>query len=191
MYVGVTGGIGSGKSTLARLLGELGAHVIDADQVAREVVDDLAERIEARLGPGLVSAAGVDRARLADRVFADPQARRALEEMVHPEVAARVAALRAAFPSDSVVVYDVALLVEKGLADQFDVVVVVQAPLEIRLARLAERGISRSDALARMSTQATDEQRAVVADIVIDNSGALADLRHAAADLWHRLATYS
>ena len=135
VYVGLTGGIGSGKSTLARLLGDCGAHVIDADAVAREVVDDVAHRIAAELDPALAPGGVVDRGALAQRIFGDPSARAWVESVVHPEVAARVARARAQLPPGAVVVYDVALLAEKGMAEQFDVVIAVAAPIDVRLAR--------------------------------------------------------
>ena len=191
MYVGLTGGIGSGKSTLARLLGDCGAHVIDADAVAREVVDDVAPRIAAELDPALAPGGVVDRGALAQRIFGDPSARAWVESVVHPEVAARVARARAQLPPGAVVVYDVALLAEKGMAEQFDVVIAVAAPIDVRLARLEQRGVHRQDALARMAAQATDEERAAVADIVVDNSGSMEQLRATAADIWRRLPAYS
>lgn len=192
MYVGLTGGIGSGKSALAALLAEQGAHVIDADLLARQVVSDEAQVIDGKLGPGLLASDGsVNRAALAARIFSDPAARAWLESLVHPEVARRAAALRAGLPPDAVVVYDVALLAEKGMRGQFDAVIVVTAPVEQRLARLEQRGVPRDDALARMAAQASDEERARVADIVVDNSGSMNDLRESAAGVWRQLATYA
>lgn len=192
MYVGLTGGIGSGKSALAALLAEQGAHVIDADLLARQVVSDEAQVIEGQLGPGLLASDGsVNRAALAARIFSDPAARAWLESLVHPEVARRAAALRAGLPPDAVVVYDVALLAEKGMRGQFDAVIVVTAPVEQRLARLEQRGVPRDDALARMAAQASDEERARIADIVVDNSGSMNDLRESAAGVWRQLATYA
>ena len=182
--VGLTGGIGSGKSTVADLLAEHGALVVDGDQIARELVEPgepaLALVVE-RFGPGVLRPDGsLNRPALADIVFPDAEALAALDEIMHPRIAARSAELlvEAAEQGVEVAVYDMPLLVENEMADDFDVVLVVQAPVPARLARLAVRGIRVSDAQERIARQATDEQRAAVADILIDNSGdesALAD----------------
>lgn len=175
--VGLTGGIGSGKSTVARLLEECGALVVDGDRIARELVvpgsPALAE-IVARFGAQLVGPDGeLDRAGLAQIVFPDPKALADLDAIMHPRIAARSAELlvEAARSGVPVAVYDMPLLVENGMADDFDLVIVVQAPVEVRLARLVVRGVSTDDALERMARQASDEQRAAVADFLIDNSG--------------------
>lgn len=182
MYVGVTGGIGSGKSEFARLLGDLGAHVIDADQLARDALADGSPAVAqvAEAFPSCVAGGHVDRAALASAVFGDAAALRRLEGIVHPEVARLAAHARSSVPAGAVVVYDVPLLTEKGMAGQFDAVVVVTAPMETRLARLAARGVSRGDALARIESQATDAERAAIADVLVDNSGSLEDLRQQA-----------
>lgn len=191
MWVGLTGGIGSGKSTFAEMLAELGAVVIDADELARRalapgspLIDVVAQRY-----PDAVNDGVVDRSKLADHVFADAAAKEWLEELVHPEVRRLAAVARAAAGPDALVVYDVPLLVEAGMEGQFDSVIVVTAPLADRLERLADRGLSREDALARMATQATDDQRAAVADIVVANDGTRADLAAQAASVYDTLAT--
>ena len=188
--MGLTGGIGSGKSTVAELLAERGALVVDGDQIARELVEPgepaLALIVE-RFGPGVLRPdGGLDRAALADIVFPDPAALTALDQIMHPRIAARstellLAAARQGVP---VAVYDMPLLVENDMAEDFDVVVVVQAPVETRLARLAVRGIQVADAHERMARQASDEQRAAVADILIDNSGGEAALREQVERAW-------
>lgn len=182
MYVGVTGGIGSGKSEFARLLSELGAYVIDADQLARDALADGSPAVAqvADAFPSCVVGNHVDRAALASAVFGNAAALRRLEDIVHPEVARLAAQARSSAPAGAVVVYDVPLLTEKGMERQFDAVVVVTAPMESRLARLAARGLSRADALARIESQATDDERAAVADLLVDNSGTLEDLRQQA-----------
>ncbi len=174
MRVGLTGGIGAGKSEVARLLASYGAVVVDADAIAREVVEPgtpgLAA-VVAEFGAGVLGPDGsLDRAALGRIVFADDERRRALEAIVHPLVAARSAELVAAAPGDAIVVYDVPLLVENGLQDAYPVVV-VDAPDEVRLDRLERRGLPRDEARARMAAQATREQRLAVATYVIDNSG--------------------
>jgi dephospho-CoA kinase len=179
--VGLTGGIGSGKSEVARLLAARGALVIDADALAREALapgtPGLADVVE-EFGRDVLRPDGtLDRARLGAVVFADAQRRAALEAIVHPYVGRRSHELMAAAPADAVVVYDVPLLVENGLQDDYDVVVIVEAQVGTRLQRLRDhRGMTADEARERMAAQASDEARRAVADVVIDNDGALADL---------------
>lgn len=191
MKVGLTGGVGSGKSTVAALLAEHGAVVIDADAVAREVVEPGTpgyDAVVARFGSRVVRQDGtLDRPALAALVFADDAARADLNGIVHPLVAARSAALMAAAPTDAIVVYDVPLLVEAGRSDEFDTIVVVESDEQTRLARLVARGLSERDARARMNAQATDEQRRAVAHEVIGNDGSLQTLREEVDELWLRL----
>ena len=190
--IGLTGGIGSGKSSVARLLATHGAIVIDSDTLAREALapgsDGLA-RVVARFGPGVLTGDGsLDRAGLGRTVFADPEALAALNAIVHPYVRRRSAELMAAAATDAVVVHDVPLLVENGLQDGFDLVVVVDAPPETQLARLiGMRGMSEDDALARMAAQAPRETRLAAADHVLDNSGLPTELEAAVSQLWDRL----
>jgi len=190
--VGLTGGLGSGKSTVAALLGEHGAVIIDADVVAREVVRAGTPgfaAVVARFGPDVVGRDGeLDRAALARIVFADGAALDELNAIVHPLVGSRSAELAAAVPPGAVVVHDIPLLAENGLADRFDTVVVVEADREIRLARLAERGLTRAEAEARMAAQATDEQRRAIADEIVRNDGDLDSLARQVDRLWDRLS---
>ena len=191
MNVGLTGGLGSGKSTVAALLGEHGAVIIDADVVAREVVRAGTPgfaAVVAQFGPGVLGPDGeLDRAALARIVFADGAALDELNAIVHPLVGSRSAELAAAVPPGAVVVHDIPLLAENGLADRFDTVVVVEADREIRLARLAERGLTRAEAEARMAAQATDEQRRAIADEIVRNDGDLDSLARQIDRLWDRL----
>jgi dephospho-CoA kinase len=191
MRVGLTGGVGSGKSTVAALLAGHGAVVIDADAIAREVVEPGTpgyQAVVARFGPDVVRADGsLDRPALAAVVFADEAARADLNAIVHPLVGQRSAELMAVAGADDLVVYDVPLLVESGLGAAFDVVVVVEAAVETRLARLVERGLAEADARARMAAQATDEQRRAVAHEVIANDGSRAELAAEVEELWRRL----
>lgn len=198
MTVALTGGIGSGKSSVAARLAELGAVVVDADRIAREVVEPgtpgLAA-VVAEFGPDVLRPDGsLDRAEMASIVFADPDRRAALEAIVHPLVAARSAELIAAAPAGAVIVYDVPLLAEslgtgRDRSAEFGTVVVVEAPLEARVARLAGRGLAEDDARARIAAQASDEQRRAIADHVLDNSGDLDDLRAQVDALWATLTT--
>jgi dephospho-CoA kinase len=187
LLVGLTGGIGSGKSTVAAMLTERGAHVVDADAIAREVVEPgtpaLAQLVE-RFGPSILAADGsLDRPRLADLAFASDTERKALEAITHPAINAEFLRQISEAPSDGVVVLDVPLLVESGLRT-YECVVVVETPAAVRLDRLEGRGVGRADAEARMAAQATDEDRRAVADHLIDNRGDLADLEAQVDDVW-------
>jgi dephospho-CoA kinase len=191
LRIAVTGGIGSGKSTVAALLAEHGAVVVEADQVARDVValgTPGACAVAERFGPAVVAADGtLDRQALARLVFADPAARADLDAIVHPFVAQRSAALMAAAGPGAVIVYDVPLLVETGRQREFDLVITVAAALEARLERLAERGLPRDQALARIDAQATDAERAAVSWAVLDNDGSRDQLARQVSQLWQRL----
>jgi dephospho-CoA kinase len=193
LLVGLTGGIGSGKSTVARLLDRRGAVVIDADQLAREAVRKgmpAFDRVVEAFGTRVVGPDGeLDRAALAADVFADPVLRANLERIVHPDVARRFEErLEEHRGTDRIVVYVTPLLAELGLAPAFDVVVVVTASPHLRVSRVAsDRGLSPEDVKARMAAQATDEHRAEVADILIDNDGTLSDLEAQTERLWQEL----
>jgi dephospho-CoA kinase len=190
--VGLTGGVGSGKSTVSRLLAERGAVIIDADAIAREVVEPGTpgfEAVVATFGPDVVGADGrLDRPALAALVFGDESKRLQLNGIVHPLVGQRTIELAAAAPPAAVVVYDIPLLVESDMAAGFDVVLVVEAPVETRLARLRERGMAEADARERMAAQASDDARRAVADVVIDNGGSLEELEQRVGEVWERLA---
>jgi dephospho-CoA kinase len=188
LRIGLTGGIGSGKSTVSALLAARGALVIDADLIAREVLEPgtpgLAAVVEA-FGSGVLAGDGsLDRPALAAVVFADPEARARLDGIVHPLVRARATELAAAAPADAVVVNDVPLLVETGQASSYDLVLVVVADEETRVARLVQRGLTGEDARARIAVQATDEQRRAVADVVLDNGGTPAELEVQVDRFW-------
>ena len=175
LRIGLTGGIGSGKSTVSSLLAAHGAVVVDADRIAREVVEPgtpgLTAVVEAFGSEVLTAEGSLDRPALAAVVFADPEARRALDSIVHPLVRARGRELESKTPPGSVVVHDVPLLVETGQAAAYDLVLVVLADVETRVARLVDRGLTPEDARARIAVQATDDQRRAVADVVLDNNG--------------------
>jgi dephospho-CoA kinase len=192
VLIGLTGGIASGKSAVAERLAELGAVIVDADVLAREVVDPgtpgLAA-IERRFGPDVLRTDGrLDRAALGAIVFDDPEARRDLEAIVHPAVRARAAQLTRAAPPDAVVVQVIPLLVETGQQKAFDRVVAVDVDPEVQLQRLVRRsGLPVDQARARINAQATREQRLAAADDVIDNNGTVEQLRAAVDRLWARL----
>jgi len=194
--VGLTGGIGAGKSAVAKRLAERGAVIIDSDRLAREVVaagtDGLAE-VVAAFGAELVGADGeLDRPALGARVFGDDEARRRLERIIHPRVRARSTELVAAAPSDAVVINDVPLLVETGIAPAYHLVIVVEADVETRIGRLVEtRAMTREQAAARIATQADDAQRRAAADVLLSNDAGLAQLDDRVDRLWvERLRPY-
>ncbi len=189
LQVGLTGGIGSGKSTVSARLAELGAVVVDADRIAREVVapgtPGLAE-VGRRFGPEVFAEDGaLDRAALGALVFSHPGARADLEQITHPLVRARTAELVAQAPTDAVVVHDVPLLVEKHLGPAYHLVVVVHADEATRVSRLVSaRGLTEADARARIAAQADDDQRRAAADVWLDNAGTPPQLRSQVDALW-------
>ncbi|MCX3064233.1 dephospho-CoA kinase [Streptomyces beihaiensis] len=193
LSVGLTGGIGAGKSEVSRLLVERGALLIDADRIAREVVEPgtpgLAAVVEAFGEDVLAPDGSLDRPKLGSIVFADADRLATLNKIVHPLVGARSAELEAAAGPDSVVVHDVPLLAENGLASLYDVVIVVDASPRTQLDRLTRlRGMSEQDARARMAAQATRAKRREIADIVIDNDVPLDRLTEQVDKVWADLA---
>jgi len=192
LRVGLTGGIGAGKSEVSARLAAQGAVVIDADAIAREVVEPgtegLAEVVGA-FGPGVLLPDGrLDRPRLGEIVFADPELRGKLNEIIHPRVGARMAELEREAGPASIVVHDVPLIAESGRTDAYDLVVVVDVPPRVQVDRLVRRrGMTREQARARMEAQASREQRLAIADIVVDNSGSLGELDRQVGDLWTEL----
>ncbi|GAB2774416.1 dephospho-CoA kinase [Streptomyces chlorus] len=192
LTVGLTGGIGAGKSEVSRLLVECGAVLIDADRIAREVVAPGTPgltAVVAAFGEEILTEDGIlDRPRLGAVVFADAGKLALLNSIVHPLVGARSRELEEAAAEDAVVVHDVPLLTENGLASLYDLVIVVDASAETRLERLVgRRGMSEEDARARMAAQATREQRREIADIVIDNDVPLDELARRVKDVWAEL----
>ncbi|MFD0142153.1 MULTISPECIES: dephospho-CoA kinase [unclassified Streptomyces] len=192
LKVGLTGGIGAGKSEVSRLLVSYGAVLIDADKIAREVVEPgtpgLAAVVEAFGAEILTGEGGLDRPKLGSIVFADPDRLATLNAIVHPLVGARSAELESAAGPDDVVVHDVPLLTENGLAPLYDLVVVVDASPETQLDRLVRlRGMAESEARARMAAQATRAQRRAIAGLVIDNDGPLDALEPQVRKVWDEL----
>ena len=190
LLVGLTGGIGSGKSTVAALLVRYGAVVVDADAVARSVVEPgtpaLAGLVE-RFGAGVLASDGaLDRPKLAELAFADEQSRKDLEAITHPAINTEFLRQMQAAPADAIVVCDVPLLAEseQARARGYPVIVVVEAPLDLRLDRLEARGVLRDDAARRVAAQASDEERRAIATHVIDNAGDLDALERQVDELW-------
>jgi dephospho-CoA kinase len=191
LRVALTGGIASGKTAVSDRLSERGAVVIDADLLAREVVEPgtrALEQVVQRFGSGVLTGDRLDRAALGRLVFADGAARRDLEAIVHPAVRARAAEIEAQAPSTGVVVHVIPLLVETGQQTDFDLVVVVDCDREVQLQRLRSRnGLTEAEAAARLAAQSTRAERLAAADIVIDNSGTVEELAARSADLWDEL----
>lgn len=191
LRIGLTGGIGAGKSALSSTFERCGAVIVDGDVIAREVVqpgtEGLAALVEAFGADILLPDGSLDRPALAAKAFRDDQARQTLNGIVHPLVGKRRAEIIASVPEDSVVVEDIPLLVESGMAPLFPLVVIVYADVEVRLRRLVDqRGMAEDDARARIAAQASDEQRRAVADIWVDNSGSPEDLVQRAQQVWDR-----
>ncbi|QIK09323.1 dephospho-CoA kinase [Streptomyces sp. Je 1-4] len=192
--VGLTGGIGAGKSEVSRLLASYGAVIVDADKIAREVVEPGTPGLAAvaqEFGDDVLAPDGtLDRPKLGGIVFSDPERLKALNAIVHPLVGARSAELEASAGPDAVVVHDVPLLTENGLAPLYDLVVVVDAAPQTQLDRLVRlRGMTEDEAKSRMAAQATREQRLAIADLVIDNDGPLEALEPQVRAVWERLRT--
>ena len=193
LLVALTGGIGSGKSTVADLLRRRGAVIVDADAVARLVVEPgqpALEKLVERFGAEILGSDGtLDRPALGRVAFTDDAARKDLEAITHPAINEEFMRQIAAAPPDAIVVCDIPRLVEskQAAARAYTEVIVVESPLQVRLARLEQRGVPRDDALARIKAHATDEQRRAVATHVVDNSGSLADLEPQVDRLWATL----
>jgi dephospho-CoA kinase len=191
VYLGLSGGIGSGKSTVAKILSDLGAVVIDADAIAKEVLEPGQvgyESVVHAFGESVLDTSGnIDRKQLAAAVFQDTIQLAQLEAIVHPAVSARVTQIRESLPANSIVVYDTPLLVEKQLQDQFDKVMIVIADVDVRRSRLVGRGLDTSDIAARIANQVTDKQRMAIADFVVTNNGSLQELREHVTQVWHQL----
>ena len=177
--VALTGGIGSGKSAAGDFFEDLGAVVVDADQLARDVVErgtDGFDELVATFGDEILTNGILDRSKLGQIVFADPNARKTLEEIIHPRVAEAFEEIVQSSPADSVIVYQIPILVETKGQDRFDYIITVEATLENRRARLKNRGLKGYEIDARMKAQATDVERAAIADAVFKNDGDLDQL---------------
>ncbi len=194
--IGLTGGIASGKSVVAARLAEHGAVVVDADQIAREVVEPgtpALARIAEEFGDSVIASDGsLDRAALGALIFSSPEKRLALNAITHPAVLDRSRALfdaAGAADPDAIVVYDVPLLVDGGRAEEFELIVVVNANTETRISRMMElRGMSHDEALHRLNSQATNTERLAIADVVIDSNGTLERTLEQADALWEKLS---
>ncbi len=196
LKVGLTGGIGAGKSEVSKRLVARGAVLIDADAIAREVVEPGSAGLAAivrEFGAGVLLPDGtLDRPKLGSIVFGDPERLAALNAITHPLIGRRSQERLEAAPEDAIVVYDMPLLTEGNLASLHDVVIVVDVPVEVQIARLVERrGMTEADAKARIAAQATREQRRAIADHVIDNTGSLTELDARVDEVWADLVKRS
>ncbi|MBK9740221.1 MAG: dephospho-CoA kinase [Actinobacteria bacterium] len=193
--IGLTGGIGSGKTTVAALLADRGAVIVDADQIARDLVEPggtaLGELVT-EFGPRILQADGsLSRGELARMAFGDPRATERLNEIMHPLIRAEAARRLAERPDAALVVYDMPLLVETGQRDLVDLVVVVDVPEDVQVDRAVRlRGLDAADVSRRMAVQATREERLAAADVVIDNAGDPADTVRQVDELWQELVVY-
>lgn len=193
MRIGLTGGIASGKSAASAILADFGARIIDYDLLAREAVQPGTPGLAAiaeRFGPSVIDTDGrLDRPALGAIVFTDEQARRDLEAITHPAIRALALRRDQEAPDDAIVVHDHPLLVEMGTAVPCDVVIVIDVPVETQVERLArDRGMTPADARARIAAQTSREERSAVADVVIDNTGTLDDLRLRLREVWDHIA---
>jgi dephospho-CoA kinase len=190
LRIGLTGGIGAGKSTVSATFAECGGIIVDGDVIAREVVkpgtEGLAKLVDAFGEDILLPDGALNRSALAAKAFVDDQQRATLNQIVHPLVARRRQEIIAAVSEDAVVVEDIPLLVETGMAPLFPLVVVVTADVEIRVKRLIKRGMDEADARARIAAQAPEEERRAIADVLLDNSASQGDLVERARDLWYQ-----
>lgn len=189
LSIALTGGIGSGKSLAGDFFAQLGAIVIDSDQLAREVIERGCpgyDEVVARFGDEILVAGEIDRSKLAAIVFADPAARKDLEAIIHPKVREAAAQTVARAGEGAVVINQIPLLFESNGAKRFDLVITVSASVENRKARLLARGLKSYEIEARMAAQASDEERASIADFVLNNDGSETDLESAVTELWER-----
>ena len=189
LRIGLTGGIGAGKSTVSATFSECGGIIVDGDVIAREVVEPgtegLAQLIQAFGEDVLLPDGALNRPALAAKAFVDDERRATLNGIVHPLVGQRRLEIIESVPDDAVVVEDIPLLVETGMAPMFPLVVVVTAPVEVRVTRLIKRGMDEADARARIKAQASEEQRRAIADVLLDNSGSQEQLVKKARDVWY------
>ena len=185
--VALTGGIGSGKSAAGDFFEDLGAVVVDADQLARDVIErgtDGFDELVATFGDEILSNGTLDRSKLGQIVFADPKARKVLEEIIHPRVSEAFEEIVEASPEDSVIIYQIPILFETNAQKRFDYVITVEASLENRIARLKLRGLKGYEIDARLKAQASDVQRASIADCVFNNDGDLDQLLRQAENIY-------
>ena len=190
LIVALTGGIGSGKSLAAQYFSELGACVVDADQLARVAIERGSEgfdEVALRFGEQIMRNGDIDRKALGEIIFADPKAKSDLEEIIHPRVRELFAEVVADLKPDEILIYEIPLLVETGAVANFDVIITIEADLEIRKERLRKRGMFISEIEKRIAQQASREDREAIADFVLINDGDEDALLRAVENLWEEL----
>ena len=190
LIAALTGGIGSGKSLAAQYFNELGARVVDADQLARVAIErgsDGFDEVALRFGEQIMRDGDIDRKALAEIIFADPKAKSDLEEIIHPRVRELFAEVVADLKPDEVLIYEIPLLVETGAAENFDLIITIEADLEIRKERLRKRGMFISEIEKRIAQQASREDREAIADFTLINDGDEDHLLRAVENLWEEL----
>ena len=188
--IALTGGIGSGKSLVADYFLSMGAKVIDADQLARQAIERGSEgfdEVVAKFGDAILKDGDIDRKALGEIVFSDETKRRELEAIIHPKVQGALAEARKRLGADEILIYEIPLLVETNAASKFDLVITVEAPIDVRIERLKSRGLLHSEIEKRISSQATPEMRKSVSNIVIDNDGSQEDLLRKVEAIWEDL----
>jgi dephospho-CoA kinase len=188
--IGLTGGIGCGKSLAAQYFAELGALVVDADQLARAAIErgsDGFDEVVAIFGDGILKDGNIDRRALGDLIFKDPAAKKQLENIVHPFVRREFEEVVASLKGDQVLVYEIPLLVETKAHEKFDVVITVESEMENRVARLRGRGMHTSEIEGRIAAQASREQRIEIADFLIENDGSEDELLRQVENIWDSL----
>ena len=192
--IGLTGGIGSGKSLAAEYFADLGARVIDADQLARTAIEPGSsgfDEVVAEFGDSLLKNGDIDRRALGELIFKDPQLKAKLEAIIHPRVRKEFEAAVASISEGQTLVYEIPLLFETGGATRFDTIITVEADMDIRIERLHKKGLQLSEISARIAAQATREQRGSIADFVIENNGSQDDLLRKVENIWERLSLTS
>ena len=192
--IGLTGGIGSGKSLAAEYFADLGALVIDADQLARAAIERGSsgfDEVITIFGGSILRNGEIDRRALGEIVFNNPQLKAKLEAIIHPRVRSEFEAAVASLTADQILVYEIPLLFETGGANRFDSIITVEAKMDERIARLRKKGLRNSEIEARIASQATREQRLSIADFVIENNGSQDDLLRKVENIWERLSLTS
>lgn len=188
--IALTGGIGAGKSLVANFFFTLGAEIIDADQLARNAVERGSvgfDEVVTKFGDEILKDGDIDRRKLGELIFSNPEKRKVLEAIIHPKVQQALAEARKNLADDEILIYEIPLLVETNSASKFDLVITVEAPLDQRIERLKSRGLHQSEIEKRIANQATPAQRKALANIVIDNDGSEEELLRKVEEIWEEL----
>ena len=188
--IALTGGIGAGKSLVANYFFSLGAEVLDADQLARQAIErgsDGFDQVLLAFGDEILKDGDIDRRALGEIVFANPEKRKVLESIIHPIVQQALADARKSLSDNQILIYEIPLLVETNAASKFDLVITVEAPMDVRIERLRRRGLHISEIEKRIASQASVDARKAVSNIVIDNDGSEEDLLRKVEAIWEEL----